>query len=254
MQARFDGKVGLVTGAASGIGLAAATALAREGAHVVLADLDLEQGQRAAEAIAGHGRQPLFVQVDVSKTNEVKQLIARAVEAFGRIDCAFNNAGIIGSISARTAEGTEENWDRVLATNLKGAWLCMKYEIQAMRKSGGGAIVNASSAAGMSGSFGSAPYVASKHGVIGLTKAAAIECTDHNIRVNAVCPGYIRTPMTEKLARISPVVEQKMLDKTPMRRLGTPEEVVTAVLWLLSDESAYVTGHALAVDGGILAD
>jgi len=130
----------------------------------------------------------------------------------------------------------------------------MKYEIQAMRKSGGGAIVNASSAAGMSGSFGSAPYVASKHGVIGLTKAAAIECTDHNIRVNAVCPGYIRTPMTEKLARISPVVEQKMLDKTPMRRLGTPEEVVTAVLWLLSDESAYVTGHALAVDGGILAD
>jgi NAD(P)-dependent dehydrogenase (short-subunit alcohol dehydrogenase family) len=250
----FEGKVALITGGSSGIGRSVAVALAERGGRVVIADVDSDGGDRTVRELKDAGRETLFIKTDVADAVQVKAAVEKAVSAYGRLDCAFNNAGLMGSPAARVSEGTEENWDRVIDINLKGAWLCMKYEIRAMRKQGGGAIVNAASAAGMSGAFASAPYIASKHGIVGLTKAAALECAQQGIRVNAVCPGYIRTPMLEKLTRIAPAIEQHLIEREPMGRLGTPEEVATAVLWLLSDEASFVTGHALVVDGGILAD
>ena len=244
----------MVTGGASGIGRSVTLALASRGATVLIADLD-EGAANETKTLAGSGASCVhFHKTNVAIAEEVKACVERATKDFNRLDGAFNNAGIMGLASARVVEGTEENWDKVIDINLKGTWLCMKYQIRAMRKLGGGAIVNTASAAGMSGGFASAPYIASKHGILGLTKTAALECAKQNIRVNAVCPGYIRTPMLERLTRVGPGLEQILIDKEPMGRLGAPEEVASAVLWLLSDEASFVTGHALVVDGGILAD
>lgn len=253
-QNQFQNKVFIVTGGASGIGRAVTLDLASAGAIVVIADVS-ESAARETIELAGDGASRIqFQQTNVAIAAEVKESVERTVRDFGRLDGAFNNAGVMGLASARIVEGTEENWDKVVDINLKGTWLCMKQQIKAMRKLGGGSIVNTASAAGMSGGFASAPYIASKHGIVGLTKMAALECAKQNIRVNAVCPGYIKTPMLDKLTRVGPGLEQILIDKEPMGRLGAPEEVSSAVLWLLSDAASFVTGHALVVDGGILAD
>ena len=254
MTLSFDNKTCIVTGGASGIGRAATLALANLGASVVVADLDENTANETRALASDAADRVYFHKTNVAVSGEVKDLVESTVRRFGRLDGAFNNAGIMGLASARIVEGTEENWDKVLGINLKGTWLCMKHQIRAMRKSGGGSIVNAASAAGMSGGFASAAYIASKHGVLGLTKVGALECAKQNIRVNAICPGYIRTPMLERLTRIGPGLEQVLVDKEPMGRLGSPEEVANAVIWLLSDAASFVTGHALVVDGGILAD
>ncbi|HOK52924.1 MAG TPA: SDR family oxidoreductase [Armatimonadota bacterium] len=252
MARRFEGKVALVTGGAAGLGLATALAFAREGASVVIADVKEEAGQAAVQKITDTGGKAIFVKTDVSRAEEVKMLIDKTVETFGRLDCAFNNAGIEGK-SASTADCTEENWDRVININLKGLWLCMKYEIPQMLKQGGGAIVNMSSVAGLVGFEGMPAYCASKGGVIQLTKTAALEYARNGIRVNAVCPGGIETEMIERVATTSPEMKQNLINMHPVGRLGRPEEVADVVLWLCSDESSFVTGYPVAIDGGFVA-
>ena len=252
MARRFEGKVALVTGGAAGLGLATALVFAREGASVVIADVKEEAGQAAVQKITDTGGKAIFVKTDVSRAEEVKMLIDKTVETFGRLDCAFNNAGIEGK-SASTADCTEENWDRVININLKGLWLCMKYEIPQMLKQGGGAIVNMSSVAGLVGFEGMPAYCASKGGVIQLTKTAALEYARNGIRVNAVCPGGIETEMIERVATTSPEMKQNLINMHPVGRLGRPEEVADVVLWLCSDESSFVTGYPVAIDGGFVA-
>lgn len=246
------GKVALVTGAASGIGRAAALTFAARGARVLLADRDAEAGDAAVGEIEARGGEAAFVQVDVSSDAEVTVLLTRTVEIFGRLDYAFNNAGVEGA-SAPTAECTEENWDRVLSINLKGVWLCMKHEIPRMLQQGGGAIVNCSSVAGLVGFANSPAYVASKHGIIGLTRTAALEYATRGIRVNALCPGVIQTPMIDRFTRGDPQARQALEAMEPMGRLGTPEEIAEAAVWLCSDAASFVTGQALAVDGGFVS-
>ena len=256
MAERLQNRVALVTGGGSGIGRATALAFAREGARIVVADVDVEGGQETVRMIKEAGGGAVFVQADVSKADEVEAMVKRAVQAYGRLDCAFNNAGITGPSFLRTPDWSEEDWQRVIAINLTGVWLCMKYEIPQMLKQGGGAIVNTSSAAGLVGSplgMSGAAYVASKHGVVGLSKTAALEFARDGIRVNAVCPSWIHTPMAERLTRGDPELEARVSARYPMGRAGTPEEVAEAVVWLSSDEASFVTGHALAVDGGYVA-
>jgi NAD(P)-dependent dehydrogenase (short-subunit alcohol dehydrogenase family) len=250
--ARFEGKVALVTGAGSGIGRAISLALADEGARVVVADVDVTTGEETAHAITEVGAEAIFLQADVGKGEQVKAMIHKAVATYGHLDCACNNAGIAGTM-ARVADCTEENWDRTIRINLKGVWLCMKYEILQMLKQGYGVIVNTSSAAGLVGLQGWSPYVASKHGVIGLTRSAALEYAKANIRVNAVCPSIIKTGMAECFTGGDQRVEEYILGQQALRRMGTPEEVAAAAVWLCSEEASFVTGHALAVDGGLLA-
>jgi len=254
MPRRFENKVILVTGAGSGIGRTASVLLAAEGAKVAVCDMDAKGGDETVQQFRPAGGEGRFFQADVSVSSQVEAMVRQVVEAFGGLHGAFNNAGIMGQLYSPTADCPESNWDRVLSTNLKGVWLCMKYEIPRMLESGGGAIVNNSSVAGLSGSFASAPYTASKHGVIGLTKIAAREWAAKGIRVNAVCPGYIETPMVLPMLAAAPRLKDRIVAKEPMGRLGTPEEVARAALWLLSDESSFVTGHAMAVDGGILSE
>jgi len=253
MAGRLEGKVALVTGAGSGIGRATALACAREGAKVVAADIAVEGGEETVAHIKRAGGEAIFVATDVTQANAVQALIAAAVAAYGRLDCAHNNAGIEG-VWATTADYPEDDWDRVMAVNLKGVWLCMKYEIPQMLQQGGGAIVNTASLAGLVGAKRLAAYVASKHGVVGLTKTAALEYAKAGIRVNAVCPGVIHTAMVERMffQRRSQVVE-RLAASEPLGRLGTPEEVAEAVVWLCSDAASFVTGHALSVDGGLYA-
>jgi NAD(P)-dependent dehydrogenase (short-subunit alcohol dehydrogenase family) len=253
MAGRLEDKAGVVTGGASGIGRATAIAFAREGAKVVLSDLIVDGGEQVVRLIKESGGEAVFVRCDVSKTAEVEAMINKAVETYGRLDYAFNNAGIEGDI-APVAECTEENWDRVIAVNLKGVWLCMKYEIRQMLKQRRGAIVNMSSVSGLVGDPEHPAYGASKHGVSGLTKAAALEYARAGIRVNAVCPAAIRTPMIERtLQAQSELSWQSLASGHPMGRIGEPEEVAEAVLWLCSDPSSFVTGHLLVLDGGLLA-
>ena len=249
MTGQFSGKVALVTGASSGIGRATALAFAREGAKVIAADVDVEGGEETVRMLKGNGSDAMFVKTDVTKASEVEAMINRTVEIYGRLDCAHNNAGIIGT-GGPTADCTEENWERTININLKGVWLCMKYEIPQMLQQGGGAIVNTSSLAGLVGSKGHPAYIASKHGVIGLTKAAALEYADANIRVNAVCPGHTRTPMIEYIAATDPQFKSDRIARCPLGRMGTPAEIAEAVVWLCSDAASFVTGHAMAVDGG----
>jgi len=251
---RLDGKVALVTGAGSGIGRASALAFAHAGARVVAADVDEAGGAATAAQLTDAGGDGVFVPADVAVAGDVAGLIAAAVARYGRVDYAHNNAGIEGSVAPGTAfhEYPEDDWDRVLGVNLKGVWLCMKAEITQMLAQGSGAIVNTASIAGLVGGF-SAAYTAAKHGVVGLTKDAALAYAQQAIRVNAVCPGFIRTPMVERVLAARPEVEARWLAAEPVGRFGTPEEVAAAVVWLCSDAAAFVTGVALPVDGGWVA-
>lgn len=252
MTVVLEGKIALITGGSSGIGRATALAFARRGGKVVIADVDIKGGEETVRMIKEMRGEALFVKTDVSKAAEVEAVINKAVKTYGRLDCAHNNAGI-GTLGARpfTAECTEENWDRIISINLKGVWLCMKYEIPQMLKQGGGAIVNTSSVAGLVGLAGASTYAASKHGVIGLTKTAALEYAPKGIRINAVCPGLIHTPLIERISSKGPDFEKARLG--PIGRMGTPEEVAEAVVWLCSEAASFVTGHAMAVDGGKVA-
>lgn len=249
MAGLVTGKVALVTGSGSGIGRASALAFAREGAQVVVSDVSVAGGEETVRLIQQAAGEAVFVEADVSQPAEVEALIAKTVETYGRLDCAHNNAGIAGR-TARVADDTEENWDQILAINLKGVWLCMKYEIPVMLQHGGGAIVNTASDAGLIGLRRAGAYVASKHGVVGLTKTAALEYAKAGIRVNAVCPGPIDTPMLQQAS--GRVIEQ-MAAAQPNGRLGKPEEIAEAAMWLCSGAASFVTGHPMPVDGGYMA-
>jgi NAD(P)-dependent dehydrogenase (short-subunit alcohol dehydrogenase family) len=253
MAGILEGKVALITGAGSGIGRATSRIFAREGAKLVLADVVEDGGQQTLASITDSGGEAVFIRTDVSKESDVAAAIAKVVSTYGRLDCAFNNAGIEGK-GGLTHECTRENWDRVIAINLTGVWLCMKAEIDQLMKQGkGGAIVNTSSGAGLAGVRGMPAYVAAKHGVAGLTRAAAIEYGRHGIRVNAVCPGPIRTPMMTRLLGERPNAEERFARGGPLKRLGEPEEIGESVAWLCSDHASYVTGLPMPVDGGFMA-
>ena len=253
----LEGKVALVTGAGSGIGRAASIALASEGAKVVVADVVTGGGEETAAMVRDSGGDALFVRTDVTSAAQVEAMVARTVDTYGRLDCAFNNAGVQLEIArgstTMSADCTEEVYDRTLAVNLKGVWLCMKYEIPRMLETGGGSIVNTSSAAGLVGIEGQAVYVASKHGVIGLTKSAALEYASSGVRINAMCPGSTRTPMIDDITGKDPHMESRVAASQPMRRMGTPEEIAAAVVWLCSGAASFVTGHAMSVDGGMVS-
>jgi NAD(P)-dependent dehydrogenase (short-subunit alcohol dehydrogenase family) len=253
MAKALEGKVALITGGGSGMGRASALEFAAQGAKVLVADYAAEGGERTAAVIRDKGGEALFQQVDVTNPAQVEAMIKRAVDAFGRLDFAHNNAGIEGQLGP-AAEGTLENWNRVLATNLTGVWLCMKAEIPQMLKQGGGAIVNTASAAGLHGVEGFSAYCASKHGVLGVTKVAAKEYARQNIRINAVCPGPIETPMLQRIVDVSRVIAPaSTAGATPMGRSGKAEEVARVVVWLCTDAASYVTGVAMPVDGGYVA-
>lgn len=249
----FKGKVAVVTGGSSGIGRASALAFAAEGAKVVVSARRSAESEETIKLIKAAGGEAIFVQADVSKTADVQALINKTVESYGRLDYAFNNAGIEGAALVPIVDYSEETWDQVIAINLKGVWLCMKYEIPQILKQGGGAIVNMSSVAGLVGGHLGAAYFASKHGVIGLTKAVAMEYATQGIRVNAVAPAVIRTPMAERAFLHDPEMTAYVTTLHPMGRFGTPEEVASAVVWLCSDAASFVTGHTLPIDGGFVA-
>lgn len=255
MKQRFQDKVVIVTGASSGIGKVAARAFAREGACVVLAARRQEEGNQIAAEIKAAGGEAVFIQTDVARTQDVIKLVETTVATYGRLDCAFNNAGIGGDAMTLTADHSEENWDNVMSVNLKGVWLCMKYQIPEMLKHGGGSIVNNSSIYGLGAStVGHVPYAVSKHGVIGLTKTAAFEYAKQGIRVNAICPGFTHTELVDAAIEAIPALFEKLLtNDIPMGRIAEAEEIVNAVLWLCSEETSFVTGQALAPDGGWLA-
>jgi NAD(P)-dependent dehydrogenase (short-subunit alcohol dehydrogenase family) len=252
MAKMLDGKAALVTGASSGIGRAAALAMAREGARILVADMTEAGGNETVELIRKAGGEAVFAKINVAQPSDAAAMVTAAVKAFGRLDCAFNNAGVSGKI-ARTAEDTEENFDHIMAVNLRGVWLCMKYEIQQMLTQGGGAIVNTASAAGLVGSHGMPAYTASKHGVIGLTKTAALEYARAKVRVNAVCPGGIDTAMVAGMVASHPRLKDVLVGVEPVARMGQPSEIGEAVTWLLSDYASFVTGCSLPVDGGMTA-
>ena len=252
MAGLTEGKVALVTGAGSGIGRATALVFAREGAKVVVSDIVVEGGEETVQQIKAAGGEAIFVKADVSQAADVEALITQTVERYGRLDCAFNNAGIEGGVKP-TIDCTEEEFARTIAVNLTGVWLCMKYEIQQMLSQGGGTIVNTASVAGLVGFPGLPDYVASKHGVLGLTKTAALEYAKSGIRVNAVCPGVIQTPMVERGAQLSPGFDELAVSMEPVGRFGQPSEIGEAVVWLCSETASFVTGHPMTVDGGLVA-
>lgn len=252
----FTDNVALVTGGGSGIGQASAFAFAREGACVVIADVDDDGGQHTVARIHDQGGEAIHIHCDVADINSVNRLISETIEKFGRLDCAVNNAGIQGNI-ATTAECSKDNWDRTIATNLSGIWHCMKGEIPEMLATGGGSIVNVSSNFGLVGSPGMPAYSATKHGIIGLTKTSALEYAQLGIRVNAVCPGPVQTPMVDKILAAQPELAEKVVEaikeKEPVGRWGQAEEVAESVIWLCSNAASFVTGAILAVDGGFVA-
>jgi NAD(P)-dependent dehydrogenase (short-subunit alcohol dehydrogenase family) len=246
----FIDKVAFVTGAASGIGRETALAFAREGAKVVAADISEQGNQETVHLIEDQGGQAIAVKCDVTRSEDVKAALDKTVEAFGRLDFAFNNAGIEPRNPAPTAEYEEEEWNRIIDINLRGVFLCMKHEIPLILKQGGGALVNTSSGAGIIGIKGSPAYTAAKHGVIGLTKAAALDYAAQNIRVNAVCPGYIDTPMMGRFTGGTDEGRAQVIAEEPIGRMGKPEEIAAAVVWLCSDAAAFMVGHAMVIDGG----
>ena len=248
-MADFDGKVVLVTGGGTGIGRATAIAFAREGAKVVIGNRNSEAGESVVKTITDSGGEATFLRTDVSLEEDIRALVEHAVTTYGRLDAAFNNAGI-GGLSGPLAEQTSENYDQIMGINVKGLWMSMKYEIEAMLRSGGGAIVNNSSVGGLVGFAGAGIYSASKHAVMGLTKSGALEYSAHGIRINAVNPAVIRTPMAEAMAKTRKVETDDFAKFHPIGRIGEPEEVAEAVLWLCSDKASFVTGTATCVDGG----
>ncbi len=252
MSGTFEGKTAIVTGGSAGIGRAAALAFARKGARVVIGDVNASGGTETVEMIEEKGGDAFFIETDVSKAEDVKRMVQQTVDTYGRLDFAFNNAGIEGE-EAPTAEASEENWHRVIDINLTGVWLCMREEILHMLEQGGGAIVNTSSVAGLVGYKDLPAYVASKHGVAGLTKGAALEYATQGIRVNAVCPGVIHTEMMDRITGGDEEVLEQYAQSQPVERLGQPEEIADVVVWLCSEEASFVTGHAMAVDGGYVA-
>jgi NAD(P)-dependent dehydrogenase (short-subunit alcohol dehydrogenase family) len=248
----FTGRVALVTGAGSGIGLVTAKAFAEAGASVVLVDHHEESVRAAAQGLIAEGHKALAIRCDVADEHQVAAMMEQIVSAFGQLDAAYNNAGV-QSPAVETADASGEEFDRVNAINLRGVWNCMKYELRQMRKQGSGAIVNCSSIGGLIGLPGRAIYHASKHGVIGLTKSAALEYASRGIRINAVCPGTIETPMVAEMLAKEPEAMKEILRDQPIGRLGQPEEIAAAVLWLCSPGASFVIGHALVVDGGYTA-
>ena len=253
MPGTLKEKIALVTGAGSGIGRATSLVLAREGATVVVSDINADGGEETLSAIKDMGGDGMFVHADVSRASDVEALVEATVKAYGRLDCAYNNAGIEGFIGGRLHEYPEDIFDRLIDINVKGVWLCLKYEIPQMLKQGGGAIVNTASAAGLVGSRQLSAYVASKHAVVGLTKSAALEYATDGIRVNAVCPGIIDTPMMDRLVEGREDYAATISTRQPIGRKGTPSEIAEAVAWLCSDASSLVTGLAMAVDGAFTA-
>jgi len=254
MAGLLDGKSALVTGGGGGIGRATALALAREGARLAIADIAADAAREAVALVNAAGGQAISLSGEVARDADVRAMVEAVIGAYGRLDCAFNNAGIAGwqvdAAGKKTAEWSEEAFDRMIAVNLKGVWLCMKHELLRMQAQGSGAIVNTASIAGLAGLATSSAYVAAKHGVVGLTKTAAIEYAEAGIRVNAVCPGYIKTPMTEETMRRRGAA---IIAQTPLKRMGSPEEIAEMVVWLLSERASYVTGAAYNVDGGWMA-
>ena len=249
---QLDGKVALITGAGSGIGRASALVFAREGAKVALADIVVEGGEETVRMVKEAGGEAFFIKADVSNAADVEAMVNTVVDTYGRIDCAYNNAGIEGQL-ASTDEYAEDMFDKVIGINLTGVWLCMKYELPHMLKQGSGAIVNTASGAGLIGVAGMSAYVASKHGVVGLTKTAALEYAKSGIRVNAVCPGLIQTPMVERITNGHPQLGEALVAAEPIGRTGRPEEIAESVVWMCSDAASFVTGHAMSVDGGFVA-
>jgi NAD(P)-dependent dehydrogenase (short-subunit alcohol dehydrogenase family) len=251
MYITFENKVALVTGAASGLGLATAKAFADSGASVVLADWNEEAVRSAAKDLADKGHTTLAVRCDVSDDAQVEAMVKQTVASFGRLDVAYNNAGV-QNVLAETADSSRDDYDKVMGINLRGVWSCMKFELQQMRRQGSGAIVNCSSLGGLIGGARRGTYHAAKHGVIGFTKSAALEYASRGIRVNAVCPGMIQTPMTDQMIASGQGAELEAMLKAyvPMGRTGRPEEIADAVLWLCSSAASYVTGQSISVDGG----
>jgi NAD(P)-dependent dehydrogenase (short-subunit alcohol dehydrogenase family) len=256
MARLLEQKVALVTGGGSGIGRASAIAFSREGAEVIVSDIDITGGEETIRLIQAAGGTAIFVQADVARGTEVEALVKKGVETYGRLDYALNNAGIQGEIR-QTAECSEENWNRIIAINLTGVWLCMKHELAYMLPQGSGTIVNTASNFGLVGSQGMPAYSASKHGVLGLTKTAALEYAKMGIRVNAVCPGPTQTPLVDRILSQQPQLATQIVEaikaREPVGRMGQPEEIAEAVVWLCSEAASFVTGIALAVDGGFVA-
>jgi len=252
MTGIMENKVVIITGAASGIGRATAQIYAREGARVIIADINEKGGEETLSMINKQGHQGLFVRTDMTVETDVKTLVDRAMNAHGRLDAAFNNAGIEG-MQALSADMPTAEFDKIIAVNLKGVFLCMKYQIRQMLTQGGGAIVNTASDAGLIGVKNLGQYSAAKHAVIGLTKSAALDYATKKIRVNAVCPGPIRTPMLMRVFEENPRVAEAMIAAQPVKRLGEPSEIADAAVYLCSESASYITGHALPVDGGYMA-
>lgn len=254
MDRDFEGKVVVVTGGGYGIGRAACSAFTRDGAKVVIADVDMKSSEETVHLIKEAGGEAIVVKTDVSQETDVKALVRKTVETYGRLDCAFNNVGIHKTFIS-VIDFTQKDWDQMMAINLKGMWLCMKYEIPQMLKQGKGAIVNASSVAGLIAAPSNPAYPTSKHGVIGLTKMAAVEFARKGIRVNCICPGpTTSTRMNEELTAVAGDIIETMEKKVPMGRTAEPREIAEAAVWLCSDKASYVTGVALPVDGGLVAD
>ncbi len=252
MNKKFEGKTALVTGGNSGIGKAIALAFASEGCNVVIAARRSDEGEQTAREIIKHGGNAQFIKTDVTSRHDIKTMVDTCISEFGQLDYAINNAGIFGPARVATADYDEETWDRVMNTNLKGMWLCMKQEIPVMLQQGSGVIINMSSVAGLIASLATSAYCVSKHGIIGLTKVAAKEYAAQGIRVNAICPAIIETPMSDEVVKPDNELTAQLKLRYPVGRFGTPEEVAGAALFLCSDEASFITGQALPVDGGRL--